>query len=377
MERTIQRTVITGADGFIGRHMQVLLRTKEDYRDGLVALDRVGFNDDESLEGSVESADTIIHCAGINRDEDSALVHGNVEIAQRLVRALVGTGAEPHLFYLNSTQGTVDSPYGRGKRAAHTAFSDWISAGSGRATYTNVVLPHVFGEGCRPNYNSAIATFCSNIAEGRPLSINPEGKLELVHVQDVASQIVGAMEQECPRELRLIGKNVGVPEAAALLEGMYKQYCSDTIPDLRDRFNLQLFNTLRSYLFPKFYPRKLELHSDQRGALFEAVKSHNGGQAFLSWTKPGVMRGNHFHFNKVERFLVVQGDALIRIRSLLDGRIEEFSVSGREPAYIDMPTLHTHSISNTGTQELLTVFWTSEIFDPNAPDTFSAKVIEE
>ncbi|WP_280551796.1 NAD-dependent epimerase/dehydratase family protein [Halomonas sp. 25-S5] len=367
------KIVITGANGLLGRHIHLHLRAREAYRDELVLLDRHAFNDDATLADALRDAEWVIHCAGINRDSDERVEYGNRELAERLTQALQGVAASPHLFYANSVQRNRDVPYGRGKLAAHQVFADWSERAGGR--YTELVLPHVFGERGRPHYNSAIHTFCHQLAQGEELAINGGGQLELLHAQDIAVATVAAFERGQSGELRLQGRLMSVAAAAGKLVDMHRSYTGDVIPDLRDAFDLQLFNTLRSFLYPGYYPKALKLHSDDRGALFEGVKNRNGGQAFLSTTRPGITRGNHYHFNKVERFLVVKGQAVIRIRRLLDDHVQEFHVSGDAPSYVDMPTLHTHSITNTGDEELLTMFWSHEIFDPENPDTYFEPVL--
>ncbi|MBS9404065.1 NAD-dependent epimerase/dehydratase family protein [Halomonas sp. TRM85114] len=368
------KIVITGANGLLGRHVHLHLRAVEAYRDQLVPLDRHAFQDDEKLAAALGGAGWVIHCAGINRDSDERVEQGNRELAERLAGALERVAATPHLFYANTIQRDRDVPYGRGKQAANRVFDQWAARQSAR--YTELVLPHVFGEGGRPHYNSAVHTFCHQLAAGEELAINGTGQLELLHAQDIAAAIVAAYERGQTGELRLEGRTTSVASAAGKLIDMHRSYTGNVIPDLRAPFDLQLFNTLRSFLYPRYYPKVLTLHSDERGALFEGVKNRNGGQAFLSTTKPGITRGNHYHFHKVERFLVVKGQAVIRIRRLLDDQVEEFHVSGDAPAYVDMPTLHTHSITNTGDEELLTMFWSHEIFDPAQPDTCFEPVLD-
>ncbi|WP_431023366.1 NAD-dependent epimerase/dehydratase family protein [Halomonas sp. H5] len=369
------KIVITGANGLLGRHVHLHLRAREAYRGNLVLLDRYAFQDDEKLAAALEGADCVIHCAGINRDSDERVEQGNRELAERLTETLESVSLTPHLLYANSIQRDRDVPYGRGKQAAHRVMAEWAERHAAR--YTELVLPHVFGEGGRPHYNSAIHTFCHQLANDGELAINGTGQLELLHAQDIAAAIVSAFERGHTGELGLEGRVMSVASAAGKLIDMHRSYTGDVIPDLRDPFDLQLFNTLRSFLYPSFYPKTLTLHSDDRGALFEGVKNRNGGQAFLSTTKPGITRGNHYHFHKVERFLVVKGQAVIRIRRLLDDKVEEFHVSGDAPVYVDMPTLHTHSITNTGDEELLTMFWSHEIFDPENPDTYFEPVLSQ
>ena len=173
---------------------------------------------------------------------------------------------------------------------------------------------------------------------------------------------------------RIEGTRIMVSAVLAQLQAIARQYADHIIPPLTSEFELDLFNTYRACLFPRHYPAHLSLRSDQRGELFEAVKSLHGGQCFLSTTRPGITRGNHYHHHKLERFLVVSGEALIRVRKLLTDDVAEFPVSGAAPAYVDMPALHTHSITNTGAGDLLTLFWSHEIFDPASPDTYPEAV---
>lgn len=163
----------------------------------------------------------------------------------------------------------------------------------------------------------------------------------------------------------------------ARIERMIELYGSDIVPPLNEPIDLRLFNTLRSYMFPDFYPRRLQLHSDARGSLFEAVRSLREGQTFLSTTRPGMTRGEHYHLQKIERFLVISGEAVIRLRRLLQDEIFEFRVSGEAPSFIDMPTLFTHNITNVGETELVTLFWSHTIFDPTEPDQYPMAVQPE
>lgn len=369
------KTVITGAAGLLGWHLRCHLGTLESWKEGVVALDRAAFNDDARLKQALEGADVVVHCAGINRADEKEQEAGNIALAERLASALADTGATPHLVYSNSTHKSADNAYGRGKAGADAVFREWSERASAR--YTELVLPHVFGECGRPFYNSAVLTFCHQIAKGESLTINGSGKLELLHAQDICARIVDAVAKAETGELRLKGRSIPVAEVAGKLIAMHDSYKGNVIPDLRDRFDLQLFNTLRSFMYPDAYPTGLTLHTDERGSLFEAVKTDNGGQAFLSTTKPGITRGNHFHFAKVERFLVIRGEAVIRLRRLFDDEVKEFRVSGDKPVYIDMPPLHTHSITNVGEDELMTLFWSHEIFDPQAPDTYFLPVLPD
>jgi UDP-2-acetamido-2,6-beta-L-arabino-hexul-4-ose reductase len=295
-----------------------------------------------------------------------------VAIARALLDALSAADGRPHVVYANSIHYDRDTAYGRGKRQGAELLAGWASRAGGR--FTNLVLPHVYGEGGRPNYNSVVATFCHELAQNKNPQMSKEGNLELAHAQQVAAEVITCIRQSRAGESRLAGEPLQVSALLEQLQSFASEYGNQIIPRLGSGFELDLFNTYRSYLFPAHYPVMLTKRSDARGALFEAVKSLHGGQCFISTTRPGVTRGNHYHSRKLERFLVLQGNALIRLRRLLTPRVHEFSVSGTTPCYIDMPTFHTHDITNTGAEELVTLFWSHEIFDPGQPDTYAEKV---
>lgn len=361
---------ITGAGGFLAWHLRCLLHGRGWALPLL--LDRETWADSAKRRELLGRADAVVHLAGVNRANPDEVEQGNIRLAEELVNTLRDTGKAPHVIYSSTTHIERESPYGVGKRCAGEIIGAW--AEKSHAKFTNMVLPHVFGEQCRPFYNSAVATFCYQIASGDEPKVENNAQLELLHAQDVCAEILRVIQEGVSGQLRLGGQPITVVDTLERICALDASYRNNIIPDLRDRFMLQLFNTYRGYLFPAHYPVRLKLHEDNRGSLFEAVKGNNGGQAFLSTTKPGITRGDHYHFNKVERFLVVQGEAVIRIRKLFTDQVHEFIVSGTEPEYIDMPTLHTHNITNTGSDTLLTLFWSHEIFDPEQPDTIREPV---
>lgn len=364
---------LTGARGLIGWHLSSRLKTENDL--DTIAADRSTFESPESLRRFVDSCDVIVHLAGINRGSDEEVRDGNLALAKSLVASLEASGRNPHLIFSSSIHVNGDSLYGKTKLACTDLFSAW-SQKSG-AKFTNLILPHVFGESGRPFYNSVVSTFCHQIARGEAPTVHGDSSLELLHAQSVASLIVDAIRKPDGAvftELRPSGHRLSVRELLVNIEQLANVYRSGIIPDLRDGFQLGLFNTYRSYLYPDRYPVSLRLNTDDRGSLFEIVKTNMGGQCFLSTTKPGIARGNHFHLRKIERFLVTSGEAIIRIRKLDSGDIREFRVSGQTPQFIDIPTMHTHNITNVGSTELVTLFWSHEIFDPDFPDTFKENV---
>lgn len=372
------KLVITGAAGLIGRHAAArahaancaarFAQRPPPYE--LSLLDHAAFDDDAALHAALAGADAVLHFAGVNRAADDVVEAANPAIAQRLADGCRAAGIRPHIVYANSTHAAHDTPYGRSKRRAGD-----VLAGLG-GPYTNLILPHIFGEGARPRYNNVTATFIEAVINGEQPVINPHGQVALLHAGAAAQAALDAATGGAPGgDLRPQPHHLSVADLHAMLARFHDDYHRNIFPDLRDAFTRDLFNSYRAALYPGGFPRRLQLNSDARGTLFEAVKGGGGGQCFLSTTAPGVTRGNHFHLAKIERFLVVQGEAIIRFRKILSGEAWEYRVSGAEPAVVDIPTLHTHSIENVGSGELLTLFWTHDLFDPANPDTYADAVL--
>ena len=361
---------ITGAAGLLGYHLRAWL-----YAQGnkdLRLADRATFADLHALDAFVDGLDGIVHFAGMNRGDDAEVARTNVALAQSLAEALQKTHGRPAVVYANSTHVERDTAYGRGKRAAATVLETWAHAVD--APFCDLRLPNVFGEFGRPFYNSVVSTFCHQLAVGETPKIQIDATIDLMHVQDVARRVMNALKRGERGRVGVAGVPLKVSVLLEKLKALHGAYKMQVVPALSETMDVQLFNTLRSYMFPKHYPVPLMLHSDSRGSLFEVIKSGNGGQVFMSTTRPGVTRGNHFHTRKVERFLVAGGEAEICLRKLFTNEITTFRVRGSEPCYIDMPTFHTHNITNTGSSELTTLFWTNEIFDPADTDTYPEMV---
>ncbi|MBA3032736.1 MAG: NAD-dependent epimerase/dehydratase family protein [Gammaproteobacteria bacterium] len=358
---------ITGAEGLIGWHQRAYLKTIGGDHEIRLA-NRETFKQPGLLSEFVNGLDAIIHLAGMNRGNDAQVEATNRALAHDLVAACEQTGARPFVVYANSTHEDQDTAYGRGKRAAANTFHRWAERSG--AGFTNLILPHVFGEFGKPFYNSVVSTFCHQLARQEAPQIITDGDLELLHAQDVVAQCWKAIQENQRGDIRMAGVGMKVSELLRHLTVMRDRYQAMVMPPLESVLDVRLFNTLRSYLFPGYYPVALTLHSDARGSLFEVVKSNSGGQVFMSTTHPGITRGNHFHTRKVERFLVASGEADIRLRKLFSDEVTSFKVRGETPCYVDIPTFHTHHISNTGQSELVTLFWANEIFDPGDPDTF-------
>jgi UDP-2-acetamido-2,6-beta-L-arabino-hexul-4-ose reductase len=276
----------------------------------------------------------------------------------------------------------LDNPYGVSKRRAEEMLRRFGESAGARITVFR--LKNVFGKWCRPNYNSVVATFCHNVAHGLPLTISdPARILELVYVDDVCSAMLEAAGLN-GESSSLKGKPfsevapVFTTSLGALAESIQSfRELRRTLrtPALDDPFVVRLYATYLSYLEPTDFSYQLDIKADQRGSLAEFIKSPCFGQIFVSHTKPGITRGDHYHHTKAEKFLVLQGEAVIRFRHMRDGSVVEYPVSGREYKVLDIPPGYTHSIENVGDTDLVTLFWADELFNPERPDTCFERVI--
>jgi UDP-2-acetamido-2,6-beta-L-arabino-hexul-4-ose reductase len=361
---------ITGAHGFLGWHTSCrLLATR-----GVdpVRIGREDFADPARLAERLADVDTVVHVAGVNRAEtDAAVEHGNIDLAEALAKAL---GDRPvHVVYASSVQADVDNPYGRGKARAGEILGEMPG------TLTSVLLPNLFGEQGRPAYNSFVATFAHEVAAGRQPTVTGDRQIPLLHAQDAAEVLIAATEDRRDVELRPDAEPHGIGEVLDLLNefhGLYAQ--SGELPDLSTKFRVDLFNTYRAALWPYGYPIHRPVHGDNRGDLIEIFRSNGGtGQGYVSSTRPGQVRGEHYHLHKVERFIVFRGEAEIGVRRLFTDEVVRFRVSGAEPAILDMPTMWVHNIRNLGDEDVITAFWADQLLDPEDPDQYPMTVSRE
>lgn len=367
----MKTALITGARGFIGRNLAAHLRERDD-------VQVLEFNSDNDLSEFAELAnksDVIFHLAGVNRPQDDAEFEtGNAGLTGELCRILSEQDNRPRIVLTSSIQAERDNAYGRSKRKAEeTLLSCSAEFGLPAAVFR---LKNVFGKWCRPNYNSVVATFCHNISHDLPIQINdPSYQLELVHVDDVVAALVDQLDNPtdfadgyAPADL-IPSSALSLGDLADRLRSFRAMQQSLVTPDFSDRFNQQLYSTYLSYLEPSGWEYGLEIKTDNRGNLAEFIKSPWFGQIFVSRTVPGITRGNHYHHVKTEKFLVISGEGLIRFRHIDSDEILEFNVRGEDYRVVDIPPGFTHSITNVGDSEMITLFWASEVFDPERPDT--------
>lgn len=363
--------LITGAGGFIGKNLVATLKTAG-YTD-LMLFER----DDtpETLVDYAARAGFVFHLAGINRPKDpSEFYAGNAGLTETLLTLLDKAGNKAPVLVTSSTQAALDNDYGKSKAQAEQAiFAHGQTTGAPVSVFR---LPGVFGKWCRPNYNSVVATFCHNSANGLPLSVrDPEYRLPLVYIDDVVASFVAALNGNCTRE----GDYCVVPvvhettlgHLAETIEGFARNRETLDVPDQTPgSLEQKLYSTWLSYLPADRFSYPLNMHCDNRGSFTEFLHTPAHGQVSINISRPGIVKGNHWHHSKNEKFLVVKGTGVIRFRALDSTEVIEYHVSGDKLEVVDIPTGYTHNIENVGEDDMVTVMWANEVFDPDHPDTF-------
>ena len=368
---------ITGQAGFMGTHLFNFLKLK-DKEFELIPFHDSYFQQPEELKQFVCKCDVIVHLAAMNRHNDPEVIYNtNVGLVRQLIQVFEETGSKPFVLFSSSTQEERDNLYGKSKHDGRVLFEQWASRNNAR--FLGFIIPNVFGPFGNPYYNSVVATFCHQLTHNEQPRIEVDGQLKLIYINELIEVIYrtiidSSQTTTCFQIPHTSEKKVS--EILALLENFKANYFEKGIfPDLTDTFELNLFNTFICYLdVEKHYPVKLKLNTDDRGSFVETVKLKSGGQVSFSTTKPGITRGNHFHTRKAERFAVIKGKALIQLRKIGTDKVLNFELDGTEPAYVDMPIWYSHNITNIGPDDLYTIFWINEPFNPNDPDTFFEKV---
>lgn len=356
---------MTGSEGFLGWH------TRAAARESNTRVDRIavgaGF-DLAAAAAALDAADEFIHIAGVNRAPGDEVREGNLLFAAQAAQALAAANTPPsRVVYANSTQSLTGSEYGEAKLEAAAILRS--AAERAGAEFVDVVLPNLFGEHGRPFYNSVTATFAHVVAEGGVPEVDGDRLLTLVHAQDAADALLGV------GDLSAAEHRLTVTELRDILVEYGRLYRNGEIPDIAQRFQLNLFNTYRSYTFPAAARIGLVRHADARGSFFEVTRTHGGtGQSSFSTSEPNVTRGEHYHRRKIERFTVLMGSARIALRRLFGDEVIEFHADGDNPVAIDMPTMWVHNITNIGEGVLYLALWTNDIFDPDVPDTIPEAV---
>ena len=379
----ITKVGITGQAGFVGTHLYNTLGLQADKFERIPFKDEF-FNDEKELNNFVSQCDTIVHLAAMNRHGDPQVIYDtNIKLVKQLIAACEETNSKPHILFSSSTQEERDNPYGKSKKEGRQMLEDWAMKNDAR--FTGMIIPNVFGPFGNPYYNSVVATFCHQLTHNETPKIDKDGELKLIYVGELVNEIIEHIEamqaEKCKYaivdEVPLFHTSeIKVSELLQKLKSYKENYFEKAIiPNLDDPFDRNLFNTFVCYIDHKtFFPFHLKLNTDDRGSFVETVKLSSGGQVSFSTTVPGITRGNHFHIRKAERFAVIKGKARIELRCIGTDEVLSFELDGSKPSFVDMPIWYTHNITNIGDEELYTIFWISEHFDANDPDTYFEKV---
>lgn len=391
----MKKILVTGSNGFVGKNTVVALNEAKKYE--VLTIDRQ--NSEEELRQATLKADFIVHLAGVNRPKEaSEFYEGNGGLTEKIVSFLKNENKNTPILITSSTHVEIDNDYGKSKKQSEDALIKYSDECNAKVYIFR--LPNLFGKWCKPNYNSAVTTFCYNIAHDLDIWVNdPAIELSLVYIDDVVESIVECIEGWNMINLNEINEEVALTTTGSSCVQIDKYYYEVTtvykrtlgnivdslkmfrnmrksllIPDLSDGFNKALYSTYLTYLEEDDFSYFLDKKEDNRGWLAELVKSEQFGQMFVSKTHPGITRGNHWHHTKTEKFIVIQGQANIRFRKIDEDEVIEYIVEGEKPQVLDIPPGYTHSIENIGQDEVITLFWSNEMFNPEKPDTYFLEV---
>lgn len=368
------KILVTGAKGFIGKNLIAELRNRK--YDDIFEYDRD--TDPSLLDEYCKEANFVFHLAGVNRPkEQSEFMEGNFGFTSDLLNSLKKNNNTCPVMISSSIQAELDNPYGESKKAGEDLlFSYGEETGSKVLVYRFL---NVFGKWCRPNYNSAVATFCHNIAHDVSIQVNdPSVVMNLVYIDDVVNELINALEGKENK----VGEFCEVPvlhtitlgEIANLIYSFKKSRENRSVPNMADAFAKKLYSTYLSYLPEDQFSYDLKMNVDRRGSFTEFIKTPDRGQVSVNISKPGITKGNHWHHTKNEKFLVVSGKGVIRFRKIDSDEVIEYFVSGDKMEVVDIPTGYTHNIENLGNTDMVTIMWTNEPFDPEKPDTYYLEV---
>lgn len=373
---------ITGQAGFIGTHLYNEIGLFPDEFNRIPFKDEY-FDDSKKLNEWIKKCDVVVHLAAMNRYNDpDVLYKTNMELVKKLIGSLKDSHSKAHVIFSSSSQEERDNLYGKSKKEGREMFVKFSKENN--SLFTGLVIPNVFGPFGNPYYNSFIATFSHQLTHNEQPEIHIDSEVKLIYVSSLCKFIISRIKDSIKTTTTESKEMIEVPydfemkvsDILALFENFRDQYFNENIvPKLGDKNEINLFNTFRSYMdHEKRYPVKLTKHEDPRGSFVETIRLGVGGQVSFSTTVPQITRGNHFHTRKIERFTVIKGKALIQLRKIGTKEVFNFELDGQEPSFVDMPIWYTHKIKNIGDEDLYTIFWINEFFDPNDPDTYFEEV---
>ena len=367
------KVLVTGAKGFIGRNLVTTL--KQDTNLEVIEVD-IKQSVEELKQATLES-EFIFHLAGINRPKDEKeFFEGNTGLTETIIETLKQHQKKTPILITSSIQAELENAYGQSKKAAEDVLKNY-SRETGANTYI-YRLPNVFGKWCRPNYNSAVATFCHKITRDEEIWVNDRSiSLNLVYIDDVVRCFIETMNNQ-PKSTDYLEVTPVHPatlgEIVDLLISFKESRETRTVAKMDDPLAKKLYSTYLSYLPENQFSYPLQMNIDHRGSFTEFIKTPDRGQVSINISKPGITKGNHWHHTKNEKFLVVSGTGVIRFRKVDNDKVIEYFVSGEKLEVVDIPVGYTHNIENLGTTDMVTIMWCNECFDPEKPDTIFMEV---
>ena len=368
------KVLVTGAKGFIGKNLIQELKHKDYIEIYECDIDTT----QEELEEYTKKCEFVFHLAGVNRPEnEEEFMKGNFGFTSKLLDLLELNNNKCPIMISSSIQAALDNPYGKSKKAGEDLIFEY-----GKRNNVKVLVyrfQNVFGKWCRPNYNSAVATFCHNIARNLNITVNdPEVIMNLIYIDDVVNELVNALEGKENIEDNYCSVKpvytIKLRKIVELLNSFKESRENLQLPDVKDEFSKKLYSTYLSYLPENEFSYSLKTNIDNRGSFTEMLKTLERGQISVNISKPGIVKGNHWHNTKNEKFIVVSGKGVIRFRKVDSDRVIEYYVSGEKIEVVDIPVGYTHNIENTGDTDLVTIMWANEVFDPEKPDTYFLEV---
>ncbi|ONH56720.1 UDP-2-acetamido-2,6-beta-L-arabino-hexul-4-ose reductase [Pseudomonas cedrina] len=367
------KVLITGSNGFVARNLHAHLKVRKD-------IEVLQFSREDSLSELNEmllQADFIFHLAGVNRPTNPEdFRSGNTDLTRAVCEGIIASGKKTPVLYTSSSQAELDNAYGASKLAAEQALLDLS------ATHDVPVhifrLPNVFGKWARPDYNSAVATFCNNIARNLPIKINnPDAALTLVYVDDVITHFLEVMDGRLSGDPFVSVKPVyptTVGEVADQLAAFRDSRATLVTEAVGTGLTRALYSTYLSYVPPEHFTYDVPKYGDQRGVFVEMLKTRDSGQFSYFTAHPGITRGGHYHHSKTEKFLVIKGNACFRFRHIASGEFYELFTTGDKPEIVETVPGWTHDITNVGDEEMIVMLWANEVFDREHPDTYALPV---
>jgi len=366
---------ITGQGGFVGSYLKNYIQFIVPEGMEIVEFQDGYFQSEKKLQRFVPECDSIVHLAAMSRGDETEVYKTNINLTKKLIDALDKSGARPQIIFASSIHERTNNSFGRSKKDSRLMLDKW--ARKNNTKFTGLIIPHIFGPFAKPFHNSALATFCHQLATHASPKIVNDSELKLIYVEHLVVEIIKIIRSGAgPVKVKILpDKKMKVSALLKKLEHFDTLYLkNNVIPELKNEFDINLFNTLRSYIDDGDRKISLIKKKDPRGYFCEMTKSENRGQFSFSSTNPGVVRGNHFHTTKIERFCVIEGRAKVKIRKIGDKKIYSFLVDGNHPVIIDIPIWYAHNIVNISSKPLVTLFFSNEIFDPSCPDTYSEQV---